>query len=77
LLVNITLVVAPLFSKLVYALKNDLLVALSIHLDRIVTEADRSSFMAVRACAKLLGGIEEGVLNFFLLRVRFKRVAIL
>jgi hypothetical protein len=33
--------------------------------------------MAVSTCAKLLGGIEEGVLNLFLLRVRFERVAIL
>ena len=77
LLVNVTLVVAPLLAELVYALKNNLLVALGIHLNRIVAEADRSSFMAVRSCAKLLGGIEEGVLDLFLLRVRFKRVAIL
>jgi hypothetical protein len=77
LLVNVTLVVAPLLAELVYALKDDLLVALSIHLDRIVAKADRSSLMAVSASAKLFGGIEEGVLNFFLLRVRFERVAIL
>ena len=77
LLVNVTLIVAPLFAELVYALKDDLLVALSIHLDRIVAEADRSSLMAVRSRAKLLGGIEEGVLYLFLLRVRFERVAIL
>ena len=77
LLVNVTRIVAPLFAELVYALKDDLLVALSIHLDRIVAEADRSSLMAVRSRAKLLGGIEEGVLYLFLLRVRFERVAIL
>lgn len=77
LLVNVTLVVAPLLAELVYALKDDLLVALSVHLDRIVAEADRSSFMAVSTCTKLLGGIEEGVLDLFLLRVRFERVAIL
>jgi len=77
LFVDVTLVVAPLLAELVNTLKDDLLVALSIHLDRIVAEADRSSLMAVRSCAKLLGGIEEGVLNLFLLRVRFKRVAIL
>ena len=77
LLVNVTLIVAPLFAELVYALKDDLLVALSIHLDRIVAEADRSSLMAVRSRAKLLGGIEEGVLYLFLLRVRFERVSIL
>lgn len=77
LLVNVTLIVAPLFAELVYALKDDLLVALSIHLDRIVAEADRSSLMAVRSRAKLLGGIEEGVLYLFLLRVRFERIAIL
>ena len=77
LLVNVTLVVAPLLAEFVYALKDDLLVALSIHLDRIVAEADRSSLMAVRSRAKLLGGIEEGVLYLFLLRVRFERVSIL
>jgi hypothetical protein len=77
LLVDVTLVVAPLLAELVYALEDDLLVALSIHLDRIVAEADRSSFMAVRSRSKLLRGIEEGVLDLFLLRVRLKRVAIL
>ena len=77
LLVDVTLIVAPLLAELVYTLEDDLLVALSIHLDRIVAEADGSSFMAVRSRAKLLGGIEEGVLYLFLLRVRFERVAIL
>ena len=77
LLVNVTLVVAPLLAEFVYALKDDLLVALSIHLDRIVAEPDRSGFMAVRSGAKLLRRIEEGVLYLFLLRVRFERVSIL